>query len=74
LGSIFLTLLALGVFISGLGLRTWKLCVAGVFLAIPVPFVAWFEEAALFIFLIGIALIALGLVVWWGANRSPHHG
>jgi hypothetical protein len=73
LGSIFLTLLALGVFISGLGLRTWKLCVAGVFLAIPVPFVAWFEEAGLFIFLIGMALIALGLVVWWGANRSPHH-
>ena len=34
----------------------------------------WFEEAALFIFLIGIVLIALGLVAWWGADRSPHHG
>jgi hypothetical protein len=74
LGSILLTLLALGVFISGLDLRTWKLCVAGGFLAIAVPFVAWFEDAALFMFLIGVVLIALGLVVWWGANRTPRHG
>jgi hypothetical protein len=73
-GSMLLTLLALGVFISGLDLRTWKLCVAGVFLAIAVPFVAWFEEAALFVFLIGVVLIALGLLAWWGAKRSPDHG
>lgn len=69
LGSILLTLLALGVFISGLDLRTWKLCVAGAFLALAVPFVAWFADAALFIFLIGGVLIALGLFVWW--RRSP---
>jgi hypothetical protein len=74
LGSILLTLLALGVFISGLGLRTWKLCVAGAFLAIAVPFVAWFEDAALFMFLIGVVLIALGLLMWWGANRAPRRG
>lgn len=73
LGSILLTLLALGVFISGLDLRTWKLCVAGAFLALAVPFVAWFADAALFIFLIGAALIALGLFVWWSAHRSPQH-
>jgi hypothetical protein len=70
LGSILLTLLALGVFISGLDLRTWKLCVAGAFLALAVPFVAWFEDAALFMFLIGVVLIALGLLTWWGAHRS----
>jgi hypothetical protein len=70
LGSILLTLLALGVFISGLDLRTWKLCVAGAFLALAVPFVAWFENAALFMFLIGVVLIALGLLTWWGAHRS----
>jgi hypothetical protein len=74
LGSILLTLLALGVFISGLDLRTWKLCVAGAFLALAVPFVAWFADAALFIFLIGIVLIALGLLVWWGGNRLARHG
>jgi hypothetical protein len=74
LGSILLTLLALGVFISGLDLRTWKLCVAGAFLALAVPFAAWFADAGLFIFLIGVVLIALGLVVWWRANRPPRHG
>ena len=72
-GSILLTLLALGVFISGLDLRTWKLCVAGAFLALAVPFVAWFADAGLFIFLIGIVLIALGLLAWWGAHRSHQH-
>ena len=74
LGSILLTLLALGVFISGLDLRTWKLCVAGAFLAIAVPFVAWFEEAALFMFLIGVLLMVLGLLAWWGAHRAHQHG
>ena len=71
LGSILLTLLALGVFISGLDLRTWKLCVAGAFLALAVPFVAWVANAGLFIFLIGVVLIALGLLTSWGAHRSP---
>ena len=74
LGSILLTLLALGVFISGLDLRTWKLCVAGAFLALAVPFVAWFADASLFIVLIGVVLIALGLFIWWGGHRSPQHG
>ena len=70
LGSMMLTLLALGVFVSGLDLRAWKLCVAGVFLAIAVPLVAWFEQAALFLFLIGAVLIALGLLLWWARARA----
>jgi hypothetical protein len=74
LGSILLTLLALGVFISGLDLRTWKLCVVGAFLALAVPFVAWFADAGLFVFLIGVVLIALGLLAWWGAHRAHQHG
>ena len=72
LGSMMLTLLALGVFVSGLDLRAWKLCVAGAFLAVAVPVVAWFEQAALLLFLIGSVLIALGLLLWWArAKRSP---
>jgi hypothetical protein len=74
LGSILLTLLALGVFISGLDLRTWKLCVAGAFLALAVPFVAWFADAGLFIFLIGLVLIALGLLIWWAAHGRLRTG
>jgi hypothetical protein len=27
----------------------------------------------LFIFLIGIVLIALGLLIWWSSHRSPRH-
>jgi hypothetical protein len=27
----------------------------------------------LFIFLIGVVLIALGLLAWWGAHRSHQH-
>ncbi len=74
LGSILLTLLALGVFISGLDLRTWKLCVAGAFLALAVTFVAWFDDAALFMLLIGVVLIALGLLMWWGSHRLHQRG
>ena len=74
LGSILLTLLALGVFISGLDLRTWKLCVAGAFLALTVPVVAWVADAGLFVFLIGVLLIALGLLAWWGAHRAHQIG
>jgi hypothetical protein len=74
LGGMMLTLLALGVFISGLDLRAWKLSVTGVFLAIAVPLVAWFEQAALFLVLIGAVLIALLLLLWWGrVKMSPDH-
>jgi hypothetical protein len=65
LGGMMLTLLALGVFISGLDLRDWRLGVAGVFLAIAVPLIAWVEQAALFLIFIGAALIALFLFLWW---------
>jgi hypothetical protein len=65
LGGMMLTLLALGVFISGLDLREWRLAAAGAFLAIAVPLVAWMEQAALFLIFIGAALIALFLFLWW---------
>jgi uncharacterized membrane protein len=55
-------------------LRTWKLCVAGAFLALAAPFVAWFADAGLFIFLIGVVLIALGVLAWWGARRAHQDG
>jgi hypothetical protein len=73
MGRMMLILLALGVFVSGLTLRAWKLCVAGAFLAVAVPLVAWFEQAALIFLLIGGALIALGLALWW-ARARPSHG
>jgi hypothetical protein len=75
IGGMMLTLLALGVFISGLDLRDWRLGVAGVFLAIAVPLVAWFEQAALFLVFAGAILIALLLLLWWARVKiSADHG
>ncbi len=64
-----LTLLALGVFVSGLNLRAWKLCVTGAFLAVSVPTIAWLQDAALLLVLVGVALIALLFAYWWLRDR-----
>ncbi len=69
-GLMLLTLLALGVFVSGLNLRAWKLCLTGAFLAVAVPMVAWVEQAALLLLLVGAALIGLLILYWWVRERS----
>jgi hypothetical protein len=43
--------------------------VAGVFLAVAAPLVAWFQQAAWVLLLIGGVLIALGLLLWWWRAR-----
>ena len=70
IGLMLLTLLALGVFVSGLNLRAWKLCLTGAFLAIAVPAIAWLQDAALLLLLIGLALVALLFAYWWMRERS----
>jgi hypothetical protein len=69
-GLMLLTVLALGVFVSGLNLRAWKLCLTGGFLAVAVPAIAWLQHAALLLMLAGLALIALLIVYWWLRDRS----
>jgi hypothetical protein len=69
-GLVLLTLLALGVFVSGLNVRAWKLCATGAFLALAVPLVAWVERAALLLLLIGAALIGLLILYWWIRERT----
>jgi hypothetical protein len=71
IGLMLLTLLALGVLISGLSLRVWRLCVTAVFLAVAVPITAWVEQATLLLLIIGGVLIALGFLNWWAQSRSP---
>jgi len=68
-GLMLLTLLALGVFVSGLYLRSWKLCVTGAFLAVSVPVAAWVQRAALLILLIGVAVVGLFAAYWWFSGR-----
>jgi len=69
-GLMILTLLALGVFVSGVNLRAWKLCVTGAFLAVAVPAVAWIQDAALLLVLLGIVLIAALFAYWWFRDRT----
>ena len=68
-GLMLLTVLALGVFVSGLDLRSWKLCLTGAFLAVAVPAIAWIQQAALLLLLIGLALIGLLFLYWWLRDR-----
>jgi hypothetical protein len=69
-GLMLLTVLALGVFVSGLDLRSWKLCVTGAFLAVSVPAIAWIQHAALLLLLVGLALIGLLFLYWWLRDRT----
>ena len=64
-----LTLLGIGVFVSGLNLRTWKLCITGAFLAASVPAIAWLQDATLLLLLVGLALIAFLFVYRWLRDR-----
>ena len=70
IGLMLLTLLALGVFVSGLNLRAWKLCMTGAFLAIAVPVIAWVQDAALLLLLMGLALLALLFLYRWMRERT----
>lgn len=73
-GLMLLTLLALGVFVSGLNLRSWKLSLTGAFLAFCVPVAAWVEHAALLLLLVGLLLIALLFLYWWFFPRRRAGG
>jgi hypothetical protein len=67
---ILMTLLGLGVFTAGLSLWSWKLCVVGAFLGLAVPLIAWVQRAALLLFLIGLAVVAIWLAFEWFRGRS----
>jgi hypothetical protein len=69
-GLMMLTLLALGVFISGLNLLVWQLCVLGMFLAVSVPLIAWVEAASVLIFLLAAVIVALAMLRLWVQLRS----
>jgi hypothetical protein len=69
-GLMMLTLLALGVFLSGLNLLIWQLCLLGIFLAVSVPLIAWVEAASVLIFLLAAVLIAGALVRMWLQTRA----
>jgi hypothetical protein len=69
IGLTLLTMVALAVFVSGLHVGAWRLCVIGGFLAATVPVVAWLEEAALFLLVGAVGLVALSFLTWWVRNK-----
>ena len=63
-GLVLLMLLALGTFLAGLNLSSLQVCFLGGAMALAVPAIAWFKQAALFLLLAAVLLIGLGLAYW----------
>jgi len=59
------TLLALGTFTAGIQVLSWQVCLLGLIMALGIPAIAWIENSALLVALIGAAVIGIGAVLWW---------
>jgi hypothetical protein len=70
LGLMMLTLLALGLFISGLNLLIWQFCVLGMFLAVAVPIIAWVEAASVLLVLLAALIIVAFMARLWFRLRA----
>ena len=64
-GLAILLLLALGTFIAGVHMLSWKMCALGLVMACFVPAIAWLEAATLVVLLCAIVVIAIGVGYWW---------
>jgi hypothetical protein len=63
-------LLALGTFIAGVHIGSWRMGANGVIMALSVPAIAWLDQSALLVTLIAIAVIALTVAFfWWRRDR-----
>ena len=63
-GLAILLLLALGTFIAGVHMPSWKMCALGVVMACFVPAIAWLEAATLIVLLCAIVVIAVAAGYW----------
>ena len=62
--SIF-TLLTLGTFTAGVHVLSWQICLLGLIMALGIPAIAWIENSALIVLLVGAGLLATIAVFWW---------
>lgn len=60
-----LLLLALGVFVAGAHLLSWRLCANGLVMALCVPAFAWLDQSALFVSLMFIVVVVGALAFFW---------
>jgi hypothetical protein len=65
-----LTVLALGAFIAGVHIASWRICLVGVLLALGVPSIAWLEQSTLLILLIIVVLAAVIAPFFWRDKRA----
>jgi hypothetical protein len=63
-GLAILLLLALGTFIAGVHMPSWKMCALGVVMASFVPAIAWLEAATLIVLFAAVVVLVVGFVVW----------
>jgi hypothetical protein len=62
-GLTLLLLLALGTFLAGIHI-SYQLCFLGIAMALAVPAITWLKQSALFLVLVGTALIGLVVTFW----------
>jgi hypothetical protein len=68
-GLAILLLLALGTFIAGVHMPSWKMCALGLVMACFVPAIAWLESATLIVLLVAIVVIVITGAWWWFRMR-----
>ena len=65
-----LTLLALGTFTAGVHIAAWRICLVGLILGAGVPGIAWLEQSALLLALVGLVLAALIAPFLWHRRKQ----
>jgi hypothetical protein len=62
-GLVILLLFAVGTFLAGLN-TSLQIAFLGFAMALAVPAISWLKQTALLLFLLGAAIIGIGLAVW----------
>ena len=65
-----LTVLALGTFTAGVHIAAWRICLVGVILGAGVPGIAWLEQSALLLALVGLVVVALAAPFLWHRRKQ----
>lgn len=62
--------LALGTFVAGVHASSVKLCINGAVMALMVPAIAWLDQSALMLTIIGLIIAAAAVMLLW--RRAAH--
>jgi hypothetical protein len=69
-GLALIALMALGTFLAGVHALSWRICVTAVAMALAVPLIAFIEQAAVLLLVLG-ALFVIGFIaVLWYRHRN----